>query len=102
MVSCRRRAPDYSSIGSKEKSALLSAPQTDQRLRSFFAPNPAVRLLLSTSSSPATVFSFASSSASIRAASSASGVSGIVSRELMDGDRERNDVGVLGMLEAEL
>lgn len=36
------------------------------------------------------------------AASSASGVSSIVSNELMDGDRERIEVGVLGILEAEL
>jgi hypothetical protein len=38
----------------------------------------------------------------MRAASSASGVSSIVSRELMDGDRDRSDVGVLGTLDAEL
>jgi hypothetical protein len=36
------------------------------------------------------------------AASSASGVSSIVSSELMEGDRDRIDVGVLGKLEAEL
>jgi len=36
------------------------------------------------------------------AASSASGASSMVSSELMDGDRERSEVGVLGMLEAEL
>jgi hypothetical protein len=36
------------------------------------------------------------------AASSASGASSIVSSELMDGDRDRTEVGVLGMLEAEL
>jgi VIT1/CCC1 family predicted Fe2+/Mn2+ transporter len=36
------------------------------------------------------------------ATSSASGVSSIVSNELIDGERERNEVGVLGTLEAEL
>ena len=36
------------------------------------------------------------------AASSASGVSSIVSRELIDGDRDRIEVGVLGILDAEL
>ena len=93
----------YSSIGSSEKSARLSAPQTDHRFLSFFDPKPPDDLLLlSTSSNPATVRSFASSSASILAASSASGVSGIVSRELIDGERDRKDVGVLGTLDAEL
>ena len=36
------------------------------------------------------------------AASSASGMSSIVSRELIDGDRDRIDVGVLGIDDAEL
>ena len=93
----------YSSIGSSEKSARLSAPQTDHRFLSFFDPKPPDDLLLlSTSSNPAAARSFASSSASILAASSASGVSGIVSRELIDGERDGKDVGVLGILDAEL
>jgi hypothetical protein len=93
----------YSSIGSSEKSARLSAPQTDHRFLSFFVPNPPDDLLLlSISSKPAAVRSLASSSASILAASSASGVSGIVSSELIDGERDRKDVGVLGILDAEL
>jgi len=93
----------YSSIGSSEKSARLSAPQTDHLFRSFFVPKlPDGLLLLSTSSKPAAVRKFASSSASSRAASSASGVSGMVSRELMEGERDRSEVGVLGMLEAAL
>ena len=41
------------------------------------------------------------SSTSNCAASSASGVSGIVSRELIDGDRDLKEVGVLGMLDAD-
>lgn len=36
------------------------------------------------------------------AASSASGISSIVSRELIDGDLDRIDVGVLGIEDAEL
>src|SRR5437868_3101333 len=44
----------YSSIGSSEKSARLSAPQTDHRFLSFLVPNPPEDLLLlSISSSPA-------------------------------------------------
>jgi hypothetical protein len=103
---CRNRTRTfvpYSSIGSSEKSVRLSAPQTDHRFLSFLVPNPAEDLLLlSTSSSPAAERRFASSSASILAASSASGVSGIVSRELIDGERDLKDVGVLGILDAEL
>jgi hypothetical protein len=90
----------HSSIGSSEKSALRSAPHTDHLFRSFFEPNPGL-LFVSLSSSPAAARSFAISSASSIAASSASGVSGIVSRELIDGDRERSEVGVLGMLDAD-
>ena len=97
---------NHSSIGSNEKSALLSAPHTDQRFLSLLL----LRLLARISSellrldSPASLsspFTLASSSSSI-AASSASGASSMVSSELIDGDRDRSDVGVLGTLEAEL
>jgi hypothetical protein len=97
----------HSSIGSNEKSALLSAPQTDHRFRSLLLRSPfalisnELRLLSSAPPSLSSPFCFASSS-SIKAASSASGVSSIVSNELIDGDLDRVDVGVLGMLDAEL
>jgi len=97
----------YSSIGSNEKSALLSAPHTDHRLRSllllrlFPRRSNELRLRNSLAPSPSSLFCFASSSSNM-AASSASGVSSIVSKELIEGDRDRNDVGVLGMLDAEL
>jgi len=96
----------HSSIGSNEKSARLSAPHTDQRFLSLLL----LRLLARNSSelrrrespaSPSSPFNLASTS-SIVAASSASGASSIVSNELIDGDRDRSDVGVLGMLDAEL
>ena len=96
----------YSSIGSKEKSARLSAPQTDHRFLSLLLlkllPRISSELLLRKSpNSPSSPLSFASVSSSL-AASSASGVSSIVSRELIEGDLDLKDVGVLGMLDAEL
>ena len=101
-----RCIPGYSSIGSKEKSALLSAPQTDHLFRSLLLlrlfPRGSIELRLFDSIvSPSSPFSLPTSSSS-KAASSASGVSSMVSSELMDGDRDRKDVGVLGILEAEL
>lgn len=99
---------------SRSRSCLRSAPQTDHLLGLLLAPNPnplisiELRLLnspasLTSLSSPFTIaLSLAYSSASSRAASSASGVSGMVSRELIEGERDRKDVGVLGMLEIEL
>ena len=98
----------YSSIGSRLKSARLSAPQTDHRFLSLLLLSPpplASRLpLLLNSAVPSlsSVRSLAISSASSIAASSASGVSSMVSREEIEGDRDRNEVGVDGMLEAEL
>lgn len=105
--SIRARA-HHSSIGSREKSALLSAPHTDHRFRSLLLLNPPLRRsrlllrLISAAPSCSSALSFAISSASCIAASSASGVSSIVSSDDMEGDRERNEVGVLGILEAEL
>ena len=98
----------YSSIGSRLKSARLSAPQTDHRFLSLLLLSPpplASRLpLLLNSAVPSlsSARSLAISSASSIAASSASGVSSMVSREEIEGDRDRNEVGVDGMLEAEL
>ena len=99
---------DHSSMGSRLKSARLSAPQTDHRFLSLLLLSPpplASRLPLRLNSAVPSLSSprsFAISSASCIAASSASGVSSMVSREEMDGDRDRNEVGVDGMLEAEL
>lgn len=95
-------------MGSRLKSARLSAPQTDHRFLSLLLLSPpplASRLPLRLNSAVPSLSSprsFAISSASCIAASSASGVSSMVSREEMDGDRDRNEVGVDGMLEAEL
>lgn len=92
----------HSSMGSREKSALLSAPQTDHRFLSLL-----LRKLLPRTSkedllgSPSSARGLPSSSSSM-AASSASGISSIVSSELIDGDRDRIDVGVLGIEDAEL
>jgi len=93
-------------MGSSEKSALLSAPQTDHLflsllLRRLLARSSRELFLRDSLVSLSSPFDLPSSS-SMRAASSASGVSSIVSRELMDGDRDRSDVGVLGTLDAEL
>jgi hypothetical protein len=98
----------HSSIGSRLKSARLSAPQTDQRFLSLLLRSPLLLesrlLLLLSSAAPSfsSVRSFAISSASCMAASSASGVSSIVSRDEMEGERDRREVGVDGILEAEL
>jgi hypothetical protein len=105
-VCLNRGIPGYSSIGSNEKSALLSAPQTDHLFRSLLllrlVPRGSIELRLFDSIvSPSSTFSLPTSSSS-KAASSASGVSSMVSSELMDGDRDRKEVGVLGILEAEL
>lgn len=95
-------------MGSRLKSARLSAPQTDHRFLSLLLLSPpplASRLpLLLNSAVPSlsSLRSFAISSASCIAASSASGVSSIVSSEEIDGDRDRNEVGVDGILEAVL
>lgn len=95
----------HSSIGSNEKSALLSAPHTDHRLRFSLLLNPpdlnsSDRLRESIDNSESSLFNFISSASNL-AASSASGISSMVSSELIDGDRDRSDVGVLGMLEVE-
>lgn len=97
---------DHSSMGSKEKSARLSAPHTDQRFLSLLLlrllPRISNELLrLDSPPSPSSTLNLPSSPSRI-AASSASGASSIVSSELIDGDRDLSDVGVLGMLEAEL
>lgn len=93
---------NHSSMGSKEKSALLSAPQTDHRFLSLLL----LKLLPRSSKegrfgSPSSPLCLPSSSSSM-AASSASGMSSIVSRELIDGDLDLIDVGVLGIEDAEL
>ena len=104
----------YSSMTSKLKSALLSAPQTLHLfLFSLLVPNALLisRLDLrlgadpSESSpsepSPLPIARLAlSSSSNLSASISASGLSSIVSRELIDGERDRRLVGVDGMLEA--
>lgn len=103
--SMQNLALPYSAMTSREKSALLSAPQTDQRLRSLLLRRLLPRIsseLLLLMSEPSPSSDFLMSSSSSIACSSASGESSMVSRELIDGDRERIDVGVLGMLEAEL
>lgn len=99
----------YSSITSNEKSALLSAPQTDHRFLSLLLrsvlpldSSELLRLVSPVSASPVSALYFASSSAACAAACSASGVSSIVSKELIDGDRDLNELGVLGILDAEL
>lgn len=101
----------YSSIGSRLKSALLSAPHTDHLflslllLRLLPLPSRLLLRLVSPDSLPLSFVSalyFESSSAAIIAASSASGESSIVSSELMDGDLDLNELGVLGILLAEL
>lgn len=98
----------HSSIGSSEKSARRSAPQTDHRFLSLLLLRalPLIsreprRLNSAESASPISALYFASSSAARRAASSASGVSSMVSSELIDGDLDLKELGVLGMLEAE-
>jgi hypothetical protein len=108
LTRCRVCELNYSSMGSRLKSARLSAPQTDHRFLSLLllSPPPLTSrlplLFISTVPSLSSPRSFAISSASCIAASSASGVSSIVSREEIDGDRDRIDVGVDGMLEAVL
>lgn len=104
-----------SHIVSKSRSALLSPPHTDHRflsrlpLRLNPKPRGASRLLrlggLSSTSSPRSdrsARSAASFNLSIRSASiaslSRSGASSMVSKELIEGDRERCEVGVEGML----
>ena len=109
-----------SQIVSKSKSALLSPPQILHRFLSLPRPTPRnrgisrlpfLRLLRPpspsslSSPSPASARSAASFSRSIRSSSSwasdsssSSGASSMVSREEMDGLRDRAEVGVLGML----
>lgn len=103
-----RRSVSYSSITSREKSALRSAPQTDHRFRSLLLrkvvaldSRELLRLVSRPSGSPISALYLRSSSAAMRAASSASGVSSIVSSELIDGDRDLNELGVLGMLDTD-
>ena len=98
----------HSSMTSSEKSPRLSAPQTDHLFRFSLPANRISSELLrfeslpsASSFSPPAARCLRYSSSSNRAASSASGVSGMVSRELMEGERERNDVGVLGIEETD-
>lgn len=113
-----------SQIVSKSKSCLLSAPQTlhlldlslpiplpDPLLPLPITPPaslPPFRLSLSLpdplppSSSSLSFFSllnFLAILSASTAASSSSGLSGIVSKELIDGDRERRELGVVGLLD---
>jgi hypothetical protein len=102
-----RRAVQSSHIVSKSRSPRLSAPQTLHLFLESRLPNPKARPLppgtsrlnrrppSRSSSRSAAALSLAMRSASI-ASSSSSGVSGIVSREEMEGLRERIDVGVDG------
>lgn len=97
----------HSSIGSNEKSALLSAPHTDHRFLSLLlrkaAPLNSTELRRDPpDDSASSALYFASSWAAICAASSASGMSSMVSSELIDGDRDLNEEGVLGILDAKL
>ena len=97
----------HSSIGSSEKSARRTTPQTDHRFRSLLHLRPLTRssseLRLRDSEPPPSLSSAfcRASSSSIMAACSASGISSMVSSELIEGDRDRTEVGVLGILEAE-
>lgn len=98
----------YSSMTSNEKSALRSAPQTDHLFRSLLLrkvvaldSKELLRFESIFSDSPISARYLRSSSAAIRAASSASGVSSMVSNELIDGDRDLNELGVLGMLDTD-
>jgi hypothetical protein len=104
----KRQASQSSQIVSRFKSPLLSAPQTLHRFRLSLAPNPRVLPrgpdpsndgLDFRSSTPsaasAAAFNCAIRSAS-RAAASASGESGIVSRLEILGLRDRAEVGVEG------
>lgn len=95
-----------SQIVSRSRSCLRSAPQTLQRLRLSLEPKPRVRPLVGVSGLPlpfesppsaasAAAFSCAILSAS-RAASSASGESGIVSKLDMLGLLDRAEIGVEG------
>ncbi len=113
-----------SQIVSKSRSPRLSAPQTLHLFRLSRAPKTTPKplvprtmllgvgdstLLLRCCASPLLVPSASSSAAALsrasfsisRAASSASGESGIVSREEMLGERDRNEVGVEGIEEEE-
>lgn len=96
-----------SQIVSRSKSPLLSAPQTLHLFLLSWPASLASPLPLPPSNPPLLLpslsiaaFNFAIASLSLSTASaascSASGESGIVSREEMDGERLRNDVGVLG------
>lgn len=104
-----------SQIVSRSKSALLSPPHTDQRFLSRLPPllNPKPlgtsrlprRRGLSSGSSPRSArsaLSAASFNLSMRSASiamlSKSGSSSIVSSDVIEGDRDRCEVGVEGML----
>ena len=97
---CDRSQLPSSQIVSKSKFSLLSYPQTLHlfllSLR-FLLPNrsePALIFLLALSSACSSISAAALSLAICSASLSASGESGIVSREEMLGDLERVDVGV--------
>lgn len=100
------RSNQSSQIVSKSRSWRLSAPQTLHRFRLSLEPKPSVRPRVGTSklpfplASPPSAASAAALSCEIlsssRAASSASGESGIVSRLEMLGLRDRAEVGVEG------
>ena len=116
-------AAQSSQIVSKSRSPLLSAPHTLHLFLLSLAPKttpkplvPRIMLLAVVDSAllrrrvpPPLALSASSSAAALRraifsissAASSASGESGIVSREEMLGERDRNEVGVEGIEEEE-
>jgi hypothetical protein len=93
-----------SQIVSKSRSALLSPPQMLHRFLSLpeppSLPNPKplgtskLRLLGPSSSSSLSAISFRRCDSSSTASYSRSGASSIVSRELMEGEREREEDGV--------
>ena len=93
-----------SQMVSKFRSLLFSAPQTLHLFLLSREPNPPPFLEPSVSNDPRRkpsdpVERIRSSLSASMAASSASGESGIVSSEEMDGLRDRADVGVEGTLE---
>ena len=96
-----------SQMVSRSKSPLLSAPQTLHLFLLSLLPIPIPRRLPPTSSISGDSLSASSWSAAafkraiFSASSSASGLSSMVSRDEILGERERKEVGVEGMLEEE-
>ena len=88
-----------SQIVSKSRSPLRSAPQTLHLFRLSFITPPKLDLRLTPSSASASpsLSAAAFNLARFSASSSASGESGMVSRDEMLGERDRKEVGVDGM-----